>query len=238
MTKTIAVFGANGGIGKALVDILLTEDSSNIVYAFSSQAQTERQNLNAIQLAGYSEASIEAAINQIPDAVRFDLVVVASGFLHNAQVKPEKSLKNVSELNFETLFQANTIFPALIIKHLCAKLGRDNHSVMAILSARVGSISDNRLGGWYAYRASKAALNMIIKTASIELKRSNKKAMIVGLHPGTVDSNLSKPFQSNVPSDKLFSAQQSASYLLQVVSNLNIDDTGNCFAWDGKEIQP
>jgi len=238
MTQHIAVFGAGGGIGKAFVNALLGANASNNVYAFSSKAQGQRANLTPIQLPDHSEQSIKAAVDSIPKDIKFNLVIVASGFLHNEDVKPEKSLKDLSEQNFNALFQANTIFPTLLIKHLAPKLRRDQTSRFAILSARVGSISDNRLGGWYAYRASKAALNMIIKTASIELKRGNKKAAIVGLHPGTVDSGLSKPFQSNVAEGKLFTPEQSAGYLLNVISKLSSNDTGKCFAWDGSEVLP
>jgi NAD(P)-dependent dehydrogenase (short-subunit alcohol dehydrogenase family) len=107
-----------------------------------------------------------------------------------------------------------------------------------VLSARIGSISDNRAGGWYSYRASKAALNMIVKTASIELKRKNKAATLIGLHPGTVDTNLSSPFQNMVPKSQLFTAQQSAQKLLKVINEKSREDTGKCFAHDGKEITP
>ena len=111
-------------------------------------------------------------------------------------------------------------------------------SIFAALSARVGSISDNQLGGWYSYRASKAALNMIIKNIAIEISRVNKKAIIVGLHPGTVDSNLSKPFQGNVPYGKLFTPEYSTQKLVEVLKSLTSKQSGKCFAWDGKEILP
>jgi NAD(P)-dependent dehydrogenase (short-subunit alcohol dehydrogenase family) len=113
---------------------------------------------------------------------------------------------------------------------------RDSKSVFACLSARVGSIEHNQLGGWYGYRASKAALNMMIKTLSIELARSNPRSVCVGLHPGTVDTRLSKPFQGNVGSEKLFAPKKSALALLSVVDNLTPTDTGKIFAWDGEVI--
>ena len=108
----------------------------------------------------------------------------------------------------------------------------------ATLSARVGSVSDNQLGGWYAYRASKAALNIIIKNSAIEISRRNNDSIVVGMHPGTVASDLSKPFQKGVPSGKLFTPELAASRLLKVLSTLSAKDTGKCFAWDGKEILP
>ena len=124
---------------------------------------------------------------------------------------------------------------------MCAKyflplLDKNSPNVFAALSARVGSITDNRLGGWHAYRASKAALNMLIKNISIENRLANKNNITVGLHPGTVDSNLSAPFQKNVAANKLFTPAQAASYLLEVISNLTATDSGTCIAWDGKTI--
>ena len=163
--------------------------------------------------------------------------MVTTGVLHlGADIQPEKSLRDLSADKFHAIFAANTIFPALAAKHFLPLLHRDKRSVFAALSARVGSISDNRLGGWYAYRASKAALNMIIKNAAIEIERRHKQAIVVGLHPGTVDSDLSKPFQSNVQQNKLFTPAFSAASLLDVVDRLTLDDSGKCFAWNGQEI--
>ena len=128
------------------------------------------------------------------------------------------------------------IGPALVAQAFLPKLAKNKKTIFAALSARVGSISDNRLGGWHSYRASKAALNMLIKNFSIEVARKNKQAIIVGLHPGTVDSRLSKPFQKNVKPEHLFSADYSAKKLLQVIDQLTVKDSGGCFAWDGKKI--
>ena len=143
-----------------------------------------------------------------------------------------------SEKKFKEVFFVNTILPSIIAKHFIPKLSKNNQSILAFMSARVGSISDNKLGGWYAYRASKSALNMMIKNLSIEVGRKNKNAILVGLHPGTVNSKLSKPFQSNVPEKKLFTPDQSVNYLLQVLSKLKNEDSGKIFAWDGSEILP
>jgi NAD(P)-dependent dehydrogenase (short-subunit alcohol dehydrogenase family) len=166
------------------------------------------------------------------------MVIVATGILYENKIMPEKSLRDLSAEKFLRLFEVNTILPALVLKHFIPRLNRENRSVFAALSARVGSISDNKLGGWYAYRASKVALNMIIKNAAIEIHRKNKQAIIVGLHPGTVDSNLSKPFQSNVPDGKLFTPDYSVKMLLEVLSNLTSESSGRCFSWEGKEVEP
>ena len=132
----------------------------------------------------------------------------------------------------------NTIGPTLVGKYFIPFLRKDARSVFAFLSARVGSISDNKLGGWYSYRASKTALNQIIKNFSIEVKRSNINAIFVGLQPGTVKSYLSKPFEKNVKADKLFTPDYSAEKLLDVISNLTNEDSGKVYAWDGEEIGP
>ena len=132
----------------------------------------------------------------------------------------------------------NTIGPTLIGKYFIPFLDKNRKNVFAFLSARVGSISDNKIGGWYSYRASKTALNQIIKNFSIEIKRSNPNSIFVGLQPGTVKSNLSKPFEKNVNSTNLFSPEYSAKKLLEVINDLTVEDTGKFFAWNGEEIQP
>ena len=132
----------------------------------------------------------------------------------------------------------NTIGPTLVGKYFIPLLQKSSKSTFAFLSARVGSITDNKIGGWYSYRASKTALNQIIKNFSIEVKRSNPEAIFVGLQPGTVKSYLSKPFEKNVKSNSLFTPDYSAKKLLEVIANLDIEDTGKIFAWNGEEIQP
>jgi NAD(P)-dependent dehydrogenase (short-subunit alcohol dehydrogenase family) len=135
------------------------------------------------------------------------------------------------------VFEINTIGPALVAKHFLALLPREGKSIFAALSARVGSISDNNIGGWHSYRASKAALNMVLKNVAIETARKYKDTAVIGLHPGTVDTGLSLPFQRQVEADKLFSPEKSVHYLLNVLNKIDSKDTGKIFAWDGKEIQ-
>ena len=135
------------------------------------------------------------------------------------------------------VIKVNTIGPILIAKHFLPKLSKNRKTVFAALSARVGSISDNRMGGWSSYRSSKAALNMLLRTASIELKFSSPKTIIVSLHPGTVDTRLSEPFKKNVTKKSLFKADYSAVKLINVINNLDINDTGKFFAWDGNSIE-
>ncbi|MFT5084505.1 MAG: NAD(P)-dependent dehydrogenase (short-subunit alcohol dehydrogenase family) [Lentisphaeria bacterium] len=232
----IAVIGASGGIGSAFVEIL-SEDGTNTVYAFSRSAvESYRPNIYSEYIDFADERSVsEAAANTLVSGP-LDVVIVATGVLHDTDMMPEKSIRDLSAAHFERNFLANTIGPALVAKHFLPRLQRNQRAVFAALSARVGSISDNRLGGWYAYRASKSALNMLIKTISIEVARRQKYAIVVGLHPGTVATELSEPFQKRVPKEKLFSADYSAMRLLRVIEGLLPVDSGKIFAWDGKEV--
>lgn len=228
--QNIAILGASGAIGNAFTKRLSEKHPNTSLFAFS---QNEQHRIDYRSEKSIANAA-ELAVKEKP----LDLVIVANGILHDGEIMPEKSLKDLSAEKFHRIFEVNTITPALIAKYFLPQLDRERTSRFAVLSARVGSISDNNIGGWYAYRASKAALNMIIKNASIEIGRRNKKAIIVGLHPGTVDSDLSKPFQGNVAEGKLFTPEYSAEKLLNVLENLTPEQTGKCFAWDGEEISP
>ena len=183
------------------------------------------------------ETSIELAAAGAKGHGPFDLVLVATGLLHDGLLAPEKSYKQLSGAAFHRYFAVNAAGPAMVAKHFLPLLVSDAPAVFAALSARVGSISDNRLGGWYGYRASKAALNMIIKTLAVELSRTRPAAICVALHPGTVDTGLSEPFQRGVPPHQLFTATAAARHLLQVVSELDGADSGGCFAWDGSVVR-
>jgi len=239
MARNIVIFGASGSIGRALIDQLATTEPDATIHAYSREEVNFSNDNIASHIIDYScEKSIEQAARIATTQFPLDLVILATGILHYDEVLPEKSMQDLSAEKLHHLFYVNTIIPSMIGKHFIPKLNRENRSIFAALSARVGSISDNRLGGWYAYRASKAALNMIIKNAAIETSRRNKKSIIIGLHPGTVDSNLSKPFQSNVPKGKLFTPDYSAKKLLTVMKKLAPESSGKCFAWDGKEIGP
>ncbi len=239
MTNNIAVIGSAGAIGKAFTQQLSEHYPKATIHAFSRDATAVNHDNIIMHLIDYAnETAIEQAAQRASEKAPLDIVIVSTGILHDDSLKPEKSLKDLTEKNLMHLFKINTILPALVAKHFTPKLNKVDQSLFAVLSARVGSISDNQLGGWYAYRASKSALNMIIKTAAIEVKRQNKKAILVGLHPGTVDSHLSKPFQANVPESKLFTPEFSALKMIGVLKRLTEDDSGRCFAWDGKEITP
>ena len=226
--QNIVILGAAGAIGNAFTNLLSQKYPNASLFAFSRSGE--------YNIDYSSEDSIAEAAELAAKEKSLDLVIVANGILHEETLIPEKSLRDLSAEKFHRVFEVNTITPALIAKYFLPKLNKEKLSVFSALSARVGSISDNQLGGWYAYRASKAALNMIIKNAAIEVGRRNKHAIIVGLHPGTVDSDLSKPFQGNVADEQLFTPEYSAEKLLAVLENLSVEQTGKCFAWDGKEI--
>ena len=226
--QNIVILGAAGAIGSAFTNLLSQKYPNASLFAFSRNGEHD--------IDYSSEDSIAEAAELAAKEKSLDLVIVANGILHEETLIPEKSLRDLSAKKFHRIFEVNTITPALIAKYFLPKLNKEKLSVFSALSARVGSISDNQLGGWYAYRASKAALNMIIKNAAIEVGRRNKHAIIVGLHPGTVDSDLSKPFQGNVADGQLFTPEYSAEKLLAVLENLSVEQTGKCFAWDGKEI--
>lgn len=183
---------------------------------------------------------MEAAASDGP----LHLVIAATGALHSeGEMEPEKSWRHMSSPRFGDAFAVNTILPSLIIQAGLDHLARGSKeqpqkAIVSALSARVGSISDNRLGGWHAYRASKAALNQVIRTCSIELARKVPQGLCVGLHPGTVDTRLSEPFQRGVPEGKLFSPDYSAQSLLAVLDGLEPGDSGKLFDWAGEEITP
>lgn len=237
---TAVVIGAGGGIGAALVAALAGSGEFGAVHALSRspapQADGTRGVIHSGAIDVTDEASIAAAAAAIGQPV--DLVIVATGILHETGRLPEKALKALDGAALARIFAVNTIGPALALKHFAPLLARDRRTLIGVLSARVGSISDNGSGGWYGYRASKAALNMIVKCAAIEIARTRPQAICVALHPGTVDTPLSLPFQANVPSASLFRPEESARHLLAVLKGLSPADTGHIFAWDGEEIRP
>ncbi|MFP5395320.1 MAG: SDR family NAD(P)-dependent oxidoreductase [Alphaproteobacteria bacterium] len=233
---TAVVFGANGALGAALVRHLLAQDRYASVHAGARDPAAVPHGAIPFQFDLTSEASIAAAVEALPAPPT--LVIVATGLLHDdaAGIVPEKSWRALDAAAMAQVYAANAIGPAMIAKHVLPRLPRHRRAVFAVLSARVGSIEDNRLGGWHSYRASKAALNMLVRNFAIELSRSHPQAVAAALHPGTVDSRLSAPFQRGVAPDKLFSPDQSAGYLLDVLGGLTPADSGGLFAWDGTRL--
>ena len=234
---TVAVVGASGGIGAAVTRQLCEDQAVDTVFGFSRQTlQSAHPKLSAHALDMLDEDSVSGAAAMA--AGKLDLVFVATGLLHDedAGLQPEKTWRSLNAEALARVYAVNAIGPALVAKHFLPVLARDKKAVFAAISARVGSISDNGLGGWHAYRAAKAALNQLLKTLSIELARKNPSALCVGLHPGTVDTGLSKPFQRGVADGKLFTPDYSARSMLSVLDGLTPADSGGLFAWDGQRI--
>jgi NAD(P)-dependent dehydrogenase (short-subunit alcohol dehydrogenase family) len=229
MSGSAVVFGASGGIGSAFCEALEEEGAFDKVHAFSRS--TTGTDLT-------DEASIAAAAAIVAKGPAPTLVIVATGLLHEGEHGPEKAMQELDPAWLARLFAVNTIGPALVAKHILPLMPRTGRTVFAVLSARIGSIADNKLGGWYGYRASKAALNMMVRTLAIEEKRRNDRSILVALHPGTVDTDLSRPFQGNVTPGTLLTPSRAAVQLLDVIDGLKVTDSGRHFAWDGTEIAP
>lgn len=237
------VFGATGGIGAAMVAHLSADPRCGAVFAASRSAAAVA-GAPGLSFDLDQPDSIDTAIQTAAADGPLHLVIAATGALHSeGHMEPEKSWRHMSHDRFMDAFRINTVLPSLIIQAALGRLARGSKdapekAIVGALSARVGSISDNRLGGWHSYRASKAALNQVIRTCSIELARKSPDALCVGLHPGTVDTDLSKPFQRGVPEGKLFTPAYSAERLLTVLDGLSADQSGRVFDWAGEEITP
>ena len=216
------VFGASGGIGQAFSRFLESKLGSENVVKISRSFD------------GF-EISDEEKIFKLSESIEgsFNLIINATGVLQTTEEGPEKTINVVKQKSMIDMMTINAIGPALLIKNFSKKLDKTKFSVFVNLSARVGSITDNRLGGWISYRSSKAALNQIIKTSSIEINRRNKNAICVGLHPGTVKTRFTEKFQNTT---ETISPDESVEMMMKVVENLSVDDNGYCFAYDGKVI--
>lgn len=229
--KTCAVvIGASGGIGAAFEAALIEEGAFDVVHGFA------RSRTGALHLDLLDEPSIAAAAAHVAQGPAPTLVIVATGLLHAGDRGPEKALRDLDPAWLAQVYAVNAIGPALVAKHFLPIMPRSGRTVFAALSARVGSITDNRLGGWHGYRASKAALNMLVRNLSIEERRRNDRAIVVALHPGTVDTALSRPFQGNVQAGRLFDAERAALQLLDVIEELKVADSGKLFDFEGTEI--
>ena len=233
-----AIFGANGGIGAALVAQLENSGRYDTIYAGARNLPGVMQPQTVPFCFDLKdENSIIQAANMMAGSGPLDLVIVATGLLHRAdQPAPEKSWRAIDGRAMAELFAINAIGPALIAKHFLPLMRKDGRCVFAALSARVGSISDNRLGGWHSYRASKAALNMLVKNFAIELAARNRHGIVVSIHPGTVETALSEPFKKSVPEGRLFQPDQSAAHILSVIDQISASDSGEQFAWNGERI--
>lgn len=242
-TQVALIQGATGGLGQALTQELLSSNQFKQVIVTSRNSQQIQSNdnrLTKIDLDLSSDMQIIQAAQKVRSICEeLHIVITTAGLLsdENQGLKPEKKLLDLNRLHLQSLFEVNCIGPFLWYQALFPLFRHRSSLKIATLSARVGSISDNRLGGWYGYRASKAAQNMMTKTFALELKRINPSSLVVGLHPGTVDTKLTRPFQ-NVSQKQRFTPEYSAHLLWKVLQNLDPVHTGRCFAWDGQEIPP
>lgn len=234
--ETACVFGASGGIGAALCDALAA-GGTQVIYAGSRGGEGPRHP--AIRPFGF-DLTHEPSIADAAATMRArppEWVIIATGVLTlPSGTGPERTFKRIDATAMAEVFALNTIGPALIAKHVLPLMPRTQRFVFSAISARVGSISDNRLGGWHSYRASKAALNMLIRNFAIELARTHPHGVVAGLHPGTVDSTLSAPFQAGLPEGQLTTPQQAAANLLDVLARLGPEQSGRVFDFRGDEV--
>ena len=220
------VLGSTGGIGQALSDQIAYRGQ------FDQVVKLSRSSDPAIDIL--DEDSLTQAARRARELGDIRLIIDATGFLHDEHQMPEKTWRDITPSAMSRSFALNAIGPALIMKHFLPLLPSTGKAVFATLSARVGSIGDNRLGGWYGYRASKCALNQLVHTASIELQRRRPAAVCVALHPGTVDTPLSQPFSRSGLT--IQQPSEAASSLISVIDGLGPDDTGGFFDWRGTAV--
>ncbi|WP_286264584.1 SDR family NAD(P)-dependent oxidoreductase [Thalassotalea atypica] len=235
------IIGANSAIAQAIsTELLIHGEQHLILISRKLETYCSGNYLGAqkIQVSDYSEKTIEHAVSAIENNNKSPItrVFICHGILHNDVLQPEKCLESINAASFETVLKINALTPLLWIKYLTPKLTHKHPCKITVFSARIGSISDNNLGGWYSYRASKAALNMMLKTAAIELARRAKNIKLIAFHPGTTDTKLSKPFQKNVPDNKIFTTKFVAQQLLDIVNDKDIDGQLSYLDWQGKKI--
>lgn len=241
----VLVMGATGGIGLALLRQLLAHQGVLQVTAAARHANSSPELAALLQeypgrlrvaVADITDAhSLQQLASQLGN-LPLHLAINATGLLHHSGLQPEKNLAAISSANLQQVFAVNAFGPILMAQALLPLMRHREPAIFASLSARVGSIGDNRLGGWYAYRAAKAAQNQLMKTVAIECRRTHPQLSIQLLHPGTVDSELSRPFQRAVPSPQLFTPHYAAARLLAVLSTATAANSGRFIAWDGEAI--
>lgn len=235
------IIGASGGIGDALVRRYLALGDCETVFAVSRTSQTSSVALSGTRLrwllCDSSGEDVKRVVEElVSSGLNLRRIIICTGLLHNEDITPEKSLDKLDPDAMRAVFDVNLVIPALWLAALVKPLRRTEGSVIAVLSARVGSIADNRLGGWYSYRASKAALNMFLKSAAIEYSRRSPGIKLVSFHPGTTDTYLSSPFQANVSEEALFTPDFVADRLVKLLDEVQPDGQLSFLDWAGIEI--
>lgn len=246
-TALALIIGANRGIGLALAGelarnseigrVIATHRPGRISEELEQLAADADGRVDAFPADVTDPQSLEALaahIKAVPEAL--SLAIHAAGILHDGELQPEKMLEQSDPQHLAKLFAVNSTGPLMAARAILPDIEKRQPFTFAAISAMVGSIGDNRRGGWYGYRASKAALNQFMRTLSVECQRRWPEATVVAIHPGTTDTALSKPFQRNVDPDKLYSPEQTASRILSVLQGLGPDQTGRFYNWDGNEI--
>lgn len=237
---SVLVIGASSSIAMALIHEHIQHDSSTHVVAITRDAAkltpifVYSNNRVQIIASDYTASSVKSICERLGDR-SFTHVYICNGVLHTDDIMPEKRMAEFELSTFLKIMESNAAIPMAWLSQLSPLI--DSDSIVTVFSARVGSVEDNKLGGWFSYRASKAALNMLVKSAAIELSRRHKGLRVVVFHPGTTDTVLSKPFQKNVPADKLFTPKFVAGQLLSILSTLGVGSSVQFLDWQGKSVQ-
>lgn len=242
--KPALIVGGGQGIGLGFVRQLLAKNDIDRVYATYRRVESATEllaitdpKLRCFQMDITDESQIAGVIQVMQTETKaLHYVINCVGVLHEGEMQPEKSLRHINGEQLLRYFQVNSVGAMLLFKQVQPFLKHNARSILATISAKVGSIGDNQIGGWYGYRASKAALNMFVRTTAIEYKRTCPQTILVSLHPGTTDTRLSLPFQRNVPPEKLFSVDRTVAQLLTVMDGLDQSDSGEFFSWDGSRL--
>ena len=237
MKNNILIAGSSGAIGKEFTRFYSDDPNVEKIITLSRKINNfAHKKIQSIEI-DYSKEETFKNLEKIVDLESISTIIIATGILHTDQIKPEKSINSIDFESLKDVFQVNVFGPILLVKKLLPLIKKSQGVKIVFLTARVGSISDNEIGGWYSYRSSKSALNMMISNLSIELQRANKEHIVIGIHPGTVKSNLSEPFLRHVKHN-IFSPRESVELMSQVISNISQKDSGKCFDFLGKVVDP
>ena len=237
MKQNIIIAGSSGSIGGEFTKQYTDDPNVEKVVTLSRNVNNlNHEKIQSIKIDYSNEATFKN-LDEISQLDSISKIIIATGILHTDQIRPEKSIDSIAGEDIRNVFQVNVFGPILLVKKLLPLIKKSKGVKIVFLTARVGSISDNVLGGWHSYRSSKSALNMMIKNLAIELKRLNKEHVVIGIHPGTVKSHLSEPFLRHVKHD-IFNPKESVDLMTQVISKVSQTDSGKCFDFSGKVIEP